>query len=84
MNLTFTDDGWDDFLYWALHDRAMLKRISNLITDIKRGPFDGIGKPERLKYFPGNIWSRRIDKEHRLVYAVIDDAIVIQQARYHY
>ncbi|WP_416565419.1 Txe/YoeB family addiction module toxin [Nocardia testacea] len=88
MRIAFTDEGWEDFMYWALKERKQLKRIGSLITDIKRDPYGGIGKPERLKYFAANVWSRRIDAEHRLVYAIVTDedetTMVVMQARYHY
>lgn len=69
---------------WQVTDRKTLKRLNRLIEDAVRDPFSGIGKPEPLKYGVANAWSRRIDQEHRLVYLVADDAIVILQARYHY
>ncbi|WP_308207049.1 Txe/YoeB family addiction module toxin [Aeromicrobium sp. CnD17-E] len=69
---------------WQVTDRKILKRVNRLIEDAVRDPFSGIGKPEPLKYGVANAWSRRIDQEHRLVYLVADDEIVILQARYHY
>ncbi|TQC45142.1 Txe/YoeB family addiction module toxin [Rhodococcus sp. WS4] len=84
MNTAFTDDGWDDYTYWLTTDRKILTKINELVKDIKRHPFEGIGKPERLRHMEGNVWSRRITQEHRLVYVVIDDTVIIQQARYHY
>lgn len=84
MIVSFTEDGWDDYTHWTLTDRKIVKRINELIRDITRDPFDGIGKPERLKYLSENAWSRRIDREHRLVYVVLEDTIVVQQARFHY
>ncbi|MEH3066942.1 MAG: Txe/YoeB family addiction module toxin [Aeromicrobium erythreum] len=69
---------------WQVTDRKTLKRLNRLIEDAVRDPFSGIGKPEPLKYGVANAWSRRIDQEHRLVYLVADDEIVILQARYHY
>lgn len=84
MNTAFTDDGWDDYTYWSTTDRKVLTKINDLIKDIKRRPFEGIGKPERLRHMEGNVWSRRITQEHRLVYVVIGDTVITQQARYHY
>lgn len=84
MILSWTMDAWDDYLYWQATDKKMLKRINALIADIERQPHDGLGKPEPLKHQWTGYWSRRIDREHRLVYKAIDDAIVIVQCRYHY
>ncbi|MDR1118903.1 MAG: Txe/YoeB family addiction module toxin [Bifidobacteriaceae bacterium] len=85
MRLRFTDDGWDDYTYWATHDRKMLLRLNKLITDTRRHPFSGIGKPEPLKHGAAGAWARRITEEHRLVYQVDDDGdLVIAQARFHY
>ena len=70
MNKTFTDEAWDDYLYWIETDRKQLKRINILIKDIDRNPYEGIGKPEPLKANLQGYWSRRIDSEHRIVYAV--------------
>jgi len=76
--------GWEDFSYWVLNDRAITKRIVRLIEETLRDPFNGIGKPEPLKYSMPGAWSRRITDEHRLVYLVTEKEIVILQARYHY
>jgi toxin YoeB len=84
VNTAFTDDGWDDYTYWLTNDRKVLAKINALIKDIKRSPYEGIGKPERLRHMEDNVWSRRITQEHRLVYVIADDTVVIQQARYHY
>lgn len=84
MKLTFADNAWEDYLYWQATDKKQLKRINSLIKDIQRSPFEGIGKPEPLKFNLSGFWSRRIDEEHRLVYAVTDDAILIAACRYHY
>lgn len=84
MRLVFTPHGWEDYVYWETADRAILKRINRLIEDISRDPFVGIGKPEPLRHALAGAWSRRIDEEHRLVYLVDADDIVILQARYHY
>ncbi len=84
MRLVFTAHGWDDYKYWLQTDRQVLKRINRLIDDAVRDPTDGIGKPEPLKHMLAGAWSRRITEEHRLVYLVDHDDLVILQARYHY
>ncbi|MEH0740435.1 Txe/YoeB family addiction module toxin [Vibrio cholerae] len=82
--LSWTDDAWDDYLYWQTQDKKTLKRINKLINDVKRSPFEGIGKPEPLKENLSGFWSRRIDDTNRLVYAADDRAITIISCRYHY
>ena len=84
MRVVFTPNGWTDYTHWLATDRAILKRINRLIDDIMRDPFDGIGKPEQLRHAFAGSWSRRIGDEHRLVYLVDGDEVVIMQARYHY
>ena len=84
MKVVFADKGWEDLGYWVLHDRKIAKRILCLIDDIKRHPFEGIGKPEPLRHDLSGFWSRRITDEHRLVYAIEGQQILIAQARYHY
>ena len=84
MRVVFADRAWDDFTYWVAHDRKLAKRIIRLIDDIKRHPFAGLGKPEPLKHDLAGFWSRRITDEHRLVYAVEKDQLLVAQARYHY
>ena len=84
MKIVFADQGWDDFTYWVDHDRKLAKCIIRLIKEIERDPFDGIGKPEPLKHDMAGFWSRRITDEHRLVYSVEKNQILIAQARYHY
>lgn len=84
MILSWTDEAWDDYLYWQSTDKQTLKRINALIKEIKRSPFDGIGKPEPLKHDLSGYWSRRIDKENRIVYKVASDSIIIAMCRYHY
>ncbi len=84
MRLVFTSHGWDDYLYWQRTDRNLLKRINRLLDEILRDPFTGIGKPEQLRHALAGSWSRRISDEHRLVYLVDGDDVVILQARYHY
>lgn len=84
MRFVFTPNGWEDYRSWQASDRAVLKRINRLLDDIARDPFTGIGKPEQLRHALAGAWSRRIDEEHRLVYLVDNDDIVVLQARYHY
>jgi toxin YoeB len=84
MKLIFSSKAWDDYLYWQKTNKAQLKRINKLIKEIQREPFEGIGKPEPLKHNLSGYWSRRINQEHRLVYKVADDALLIAQCRYHY
>lgn len=84
MRLVFTPHGWDDHTHWLEADRQTLKRINRLIDDAMRDPTQGIGKPEPLKYLLAGAWSRRITDEHRLVYLVDGDDVVILQARFHY
>lgn len=82
--ISFEDAAWDDYLYWQQTDKAMLRRVNLLIRDIQLDPFAGIGKPEPLKFNFSGYWSRRIDDEHRVVYKVTDEEIIIAQLRGHY
>ncbi|ARU59350.1 Txe/YoeB family toxin [Oleiphilus messinensis] len=82
--LCWTDEVWDDYLFWQGQDKKTLKRINKLISDTKRSPFEGIGKPEPLKENLSGFWSRRIDETNRLVYVVEDKALTIISCRYHY
>jgi len=84
MILSWAEKAWDDYLYWQKVDKKFVKRINLLIKEIKREPFEGLGDPEPLKHNWSGYWSRRIDREHRLVYKVLDDTAVIVQCRYHY
>jgi toxin YoeB len=84
VRLVFTPHAWEDYQHWVQTDRATLKRINRLIDDVLRDPFTGIGKPEQLRHVLAGAWSRRITEEHRLVYLVERDDVVILQARYHY
>ncbi|RAX14345.1 Txe/YoeB family addiction module toxin [Photorhabdus bodei] len=84
MILSWAEMAWEDYLYWQQTDKKALKRVNTLIKDIKRQPFNGLGDPEPLKHNWSGYWSRRINREHRLVYKVTDDAIIIVQCRYHY
>ncbi|MBA6222635.1 Txe/YoeB family addiction module toxin [Colwellia sp. MB02u-18] len=82
--LAWTNDAWADYVYWQGQDKKTLKRINKLITDTKRSPFEGIGKPEPLKENLSGFWSRRVDESNRLVYAVSDSHITVISCRYHY
>ena len=84
MRLVFSDQAWDDHLHWQKHDRKMVERINKLILEVRREPFSGIGKPEPLKHAFAGFWSRRIDDEHRMVYRIEGDALLLAQLRYHY
>lgn len=88
MRIAFTPDGWEDYLYWQGVDRKVLQRVNELLRDMTRHPFEGIGKPEPLKGTLKGLWSRRITQEHRLIYAVVgtgdDQTVVVMQCRYHY
>lgn len=84
MNILFTPEAWDDYLWFQQNDKAGLKRINLLIRDAQRNPFSGIGKPEPLKHNLSGFWSRRISEEHRLVYTVDGDALQIVLCGYHY
>jgi toxin YoeB len=84
MRLIFSENAWNDYLYWQNTDKKTLNRINALIKEIQRTPFAGTGKPEPLKFGLSGYWSRRIDREHRLVYKVVDDALPIAQLRNHY
>jgi toxin YoeB len=84
--LAWTTEAWEDYLYWQKQDRKNLKRINTLIRDAMRTPYEGLGKPEPLRFDLTGYWSRRIDREHRLVYKFESDTdtLVIVQCRYHY
>ena len=84
MKIVFTELSCDDYLFWQKNDKNKLKRINELVKDISRNPYDGIGKPEALKFNYAGFWSRRIDEEHRLIYRVDDDEIQIVKCRFHY
>ena len=84
MKLVFSDNAWVDYLYWQKTDKKILRRIKILIKEIKRNPFEGIGKPEPLKHALSGYRSRRINDEHRIVYKASADSILIAQLRYHY
>ena len=82
--LTWTPKAWEDYLYWQAQDKAVLRRINELIKEALRSPFEGRGKPEALKFDLAGKWSRRINAEHRLVYCVDAESITIIACRYHY
>ena len=84
MNKLWQDEAWEDYLYWQMQDKRILKRINQLLQDISRNGYDGIGKPEPLKGDLSGWWSRRIDDCHRLVYRIRNDQIEIAQCRSHY
>jgi toxin YoeB len=84
MRLVFTPNGWEDYLYWQKADRATLGRLNRLLNEVLRDPLAGMGKPEPLRHVLAGCWSRRIDEEHRLVYLVDGEDIVVLQACYHY
>ena len=82
--LAWTPSAWEDYLYWQANNKAVLKRINALLQDVLRHPFEGLGKPEALRFELTGLWSRRIDSEHRLVYAVEEQTLVVLQCRHHY
>ena len=84
MKIVFLDQAWEDYIYWQNTDKATLKKINSLVKEIERMPFEGSGKPEPLKHSLTGWWSRRITFEHRLVYKIDNEAVVILQCRYHY
>lgn len=84
MRLIFSKNAWEDYTSWLAEDAKMLRKINDLIRVIQRTPYEGLGKPEPLKYDLAGMWSRRIDREHRLVYRVSGDDILIYSCRYHY
>jgi len=84
VRLIWADEAWEDYIYWQQNDKKVLKKINTLIKDIKREPFNGLGEPEPLKYNWSGYFSRRITKEHRLIYKIVDNQLLIAQCRYHY
>jgi toxin YoeB len=84
MIISWTEFSWESYLYWQTTDKKIMKIINELIKDIKRSPFEGIGKPEPLKFDLAGKWSRRINDEHRLVYEIRNRELIIFQCRYHY
>ncbi|CAD84624.1 Txe/YoeB family addiction module toxin [Nitrosomonas europaea] len=84
MKLVFSEQAWEDYLYWQKTDRKTVQRIDTLVKEITRTPHEGTGKPEPLKHALSGYWSRRINNEHRIVYKIADDSLFIAQLRYHY
>jgi len=84
MRIVFSKNAWEDYVSWQKDDKRILRKINELIKDIQRSPFEGLGKPEPLRYDLSGFWSRRIDLEHRLVYQFKDNEILIYSCRYHY
>ena len=84
MTITFSENAWDDYLYWQKVDKKIVKKINKLIKEIQRTPFEGTGRPEKLRYDLAGYWSRRIDQEHRLVYQIDNDQILVYSCRFHY
>jgi toxin YoeB len=84
MILSWSDHAWEDYLYWQKTDKQILKRINQIIEDIMRHPFEGLGNPEPLRHNWSGYWSRRIDREHRVVYKSTENEVIIAQCRYHY
>ena len=84
MTKSWQDEAWVDYLYWQTQDKKTFKRINQLIKDIDRSPFDGIGKPEPLKHEYQGFWSRRIDETNRLIYRIEKNMVIIAQCRTHY
>ena len=84
MRIIFSENSWEDYTSWLNEDKNMLKKINDLIKEIQRTPYEGKGKPEPLKYDLAGLWSRRIDREHRLIYSIKDNEILIFGCKFHY
>lgn len=84
MEIIFSKNAWEDYLSWQQENKKILRKINQLIKEIQRAPFQGIGNPEPLKYDLAGFWSRRIDREHRLVYRITDQTVFIYSCKYHY
>lgn len=84
MVYVFVEESWEDYLYWQKTDKRKVKKINDLLKDISRTPFEGLGKPEPLKHKYAGFWSRRIDGEHRLIYRIDENQIQIAKCRHHY
>jgi len=84
MKIVFSEQAWEDYQFWVVNDRKTLKRINQLIRDTARDPFRGVGKPEPLRHLFKGYWSRRINEEHRMVYCVKENQLMLAQLRYHY
>jgi len=84
MKILWETSAWEQYLYWLNTDKSKLKRINELIKSATRTPFEGLGNPEPLKHQLAGFWSRKIDSEHRLVYTIQDENLIIASCRYHY
>lgn len=84
MKLIFVEESWEDYVYWQNTDKKILRKINELLKDISRHPYSGLGKPEPLKFKYKGFWSRRITDEHRLIYQVNNDGLFIAKCRFHY
>lgn len=84
MNFEFVEESWEDYMYWQKTDKKKLKRINDLLKEIARTPYEGMGKPEPLKHKYAGYWSRRIDDEHRLIYQIKEKSVIILKCRFHY
>lgn len=84
MKIVFSEQAWEDYQFWVVNDRKTLKRINQLIRDTARDPFRGVGKPEPLRHLLKGYWSRRINEEHRMVYCVKENQLMLAELRYHY
>jgi len=84
MKLVWSENAWEDYLYWQKHDKKLLLKINELIKAIQRDAFKGIGDPEPLKHNWQGYWSRRMTREHRIIYKVVGDELWLAQCRYHY
>jgi toxin YoeB len=84
MRIVFSKNAWEDYTSWLMEDKKMLKKINILIKDIQRNPYEGLGKPEPLKFDLAGLWSRRIDLDHRLVYRIEEGDLLIYACKYHY
>ncbi|MEE9388814.1 MAG: Txe/YoeB family addiction module toxin [Paracoccaceae bacterium] len=84
MKVSFDPDAWDDYLYWQKHDKSVARKLNALITECQRHPYEGTGKPEQLKANFSGYWSRRLTREHRLIYRVGKGMVYFVQCRFHY
>ena len=84
MKPIFADEAWEDYLHWQKQDKKMVERITKLISEIKRKPFAGVGKPEPLRHALSGFWSRRITNGHRIIYKIEGGTLLLAQLRYHY
>ena len=84
MRISFHEDAWEDYLYWQKTGRKLLRRLNSLLREALGTPYSGTGKPEPLRHVLSGCWSRRITEEHRLVYRIEGDCLVVLQCRYHY